>query len=88
MMEADGSGARLLTGELTGRAYMGSPQVSPDGRYVVFSSDLKGERHIWRMNIDGGNPVQLTNGTGGDSPNFSPDGRWVFYTKLERAGAG
>jgi Tol biopolymer transport system component/DNA-binding winged helix-turn-helix (wHTH) protein len=87
MMEADGSGARLLTGELTGRAYMGSPQVSPDGRYVVFSSDLKGERHIWRMNIDGGNLVQLTNGTGGDSPHFSPDGRWVFYSKLERAGA-
>jgi Tol biopolymer transport system component len=53
----------------------------------VFSSDLKGERHIWRMNIDGGNPIQLTNGTGGDSPHFSPDGRWVFYSKLERAGA-
>ncbi len=87
VMEADGSGARLLTGELTGRAYVGRGNVSPDGRYVVFTSDLKGERHIWRLNIDGSNPVQLTNGTGEDNPYCSPDGRWVFYTKLERAGA-
>jgi len=87
MMEADGSGARLLTGELTGRAYVGWAKVSTDGRYIVFTSDLKGERHIWRMNIDGSNPIQLTNGTGEDNPYCSPDGRWVFYTKLERAGA-
>jgi Tol biopolymer transport system component/DNA-binding winged helix-turn-helix (wHTH) protein len=87
VMEADGSGARLLTGEMTGRAYIGWAKVSPDGRYIVFTSDLKGERHIWRMNIDGGNPIQLTNGGGEDNPYCSPDGRWVFYTKLENAGA-
>ena len=86
VMEADGSGARLLTGELTGRAYVGWAQVSPDGRYVVFTSDLKGERHIWRMNIDGSNPVQLTEGTGADNPYCSPDSRWVFYTIREKAG--
>jgi Tol biopolymer transport system component len=87
MMEADGSGARLLSGELTGRAYVGWPRVSSDGRHVVFTSDINGERHIWRMNIDGGNQVQLTSGTGEDNPYCSPDGRWVFYTILERAGA-
>src|SRR5262245_4923900 len=87
VMEADGSGARLVTGELTGRAHVWWPKVSPDGRYVVFTSDLKGERHIWRMNIDGSNPIQLTDGTGEDNPYCSPDSRWVFYTKLERAGA-
>lgn len=87
LMEADGSGSRLLTGELTGRAYVGWANASPDGRYVVFTSDLKGERHIWRINIDGGNLIQLTNGTGEDNPYCSPDGRWVYYTILERAGA-
>jgi eukaryotic-like serine/threonine-protein kinase len=87
VMEPDGSGARLLTGELTGRAYVSWAKVSPDGRRVVFTSDLKGERHIWRMNIDGSNPVQLTSGTGADNPYCSPDGRWVFYSILERAGA-
>ena len=86
VMETDGSGARLLTGELTGREYMGLPQVSPDGRYIVFTSDMKGERHIWRMNIDGGNPIQVTNGTGEETPYCSPDGRWVYYTIREKAG--
>jgi len=86
VMEADGSGARLLTGELTGRAYVGWPEVSPDGRYVVFTSDLKGERHIWRLNIDGSNPVQLTEEIGADNPYCSPDGRWVFYSIREKAG--
>jgi eukaryotic-like serine/threonine-protein kinase len=38
------------------------------------------------MNINGGDPVQLTNGTGEDNPYCSPDGRFVFYTKLERPG--
>ncbi|MGE0129537.1 MAG: winged helix-turn-helix domain-containing protein [Blastocatellales bacterium] len=87
VMEADGSGSRLLTGELTGRAHVGWANASPDGRHVVFTSDLKGERHIWRMNIDGGNAIQLTNGTGEDNPYCSPDGRWVYYTNLERSGA-
>ncbi|HKQ74731.1 MAG TPA: winged helix-turn-helix domain-containing protein [Blastocatellia bacterium] len=87
MMESDGSGARLLTGELAGSAYVGNANVSPNGRYVFFASDLKGNRHIWRMNINGGDPAQLTNGTGEDNPYCSPDGRWVFYTRLEKAGA-
>jgi Tol biopolymer transport system component/DNA-binding winged helix-turn-helix (wHTH) protein len=87
VMNADGSGSRLLTGELTGRAYVGWASASPDGRYVVFTSDLNGERHIWRMDIDGGNLVQLTNGSGEDYPHCSSDGRWVYYTYLERGGA-
>lgn len=87
IMDIDGGNPKLLTGEFTGRAYVGKSKVSPDGRYVVFSSDLTGERHIWRLNIDGSNPVQLTNGAGEDNPSCSPDGRWVFYMNLERAGA-
>ncbi len=87
VMNADGSGSRLLTGELTGRAYVGGANATPDGRYIVFTSDLSGVRHIWRMDIDGGNPVQLTKGSGEDYPHCSPDGRWVHYTYLERGGA-
>jgi Tol biopolymer transport system component len=52
----------------------------------VFTSDLKGKRHIWRMNIDGSNSIQLTEGTGEDNPYCSPDGRWVFYTMHEKVG--
>jgi dipeptidyl aminopeptidase/acylaminoacyl peptidase len=60
--------------------------VSPDGRsviYAVTTSDLpraKRVTHIWMMNIDGGNPRQLTSGEKGESsPAFSPDGKWISY---------
>jgi Tol biopolymer transport system component len=86
-MDADGSNQRQLTGDFAGGAYVGGATVSRDGRYIAFASDLAGERHIWRMNVDGSDPVQLTRGAGEDNPQFSPDGRWVLFTILERSGA-
>lgn len=82
IMEADGSNPKNLMGDMTGRARPGSSSVSPDGRYIVFSSDLTGTRHIWRVNVDGSNPVRLTDGVGEEQPTCSPDGKWVFYTSL------
>lgn len=86
VMNADGSNQKLLLGERPDKAYAGRVSVSPDGRYVVFVSEATKTRHIWRMNIDGSNLTQLTNGDGEDSPHCSPDGRWVVYTRLERKG--
>jgi eukaryotic-like serine/threonine-protein kinase len=85
-MENDGRNPRLLTTELSGRAYVGDAVVTRDGRYVVFTSDYQSERHIWRMNKDGGGLLQLTNGTGEENPSCSPNGRWVYYTRLEHPG--
>jgi serine/threonine protein kinase len=82
VMNEDGSQAKQLLGELTGRAAAVSPTVSPDGRYVVFSFDLTGTRHLWRMDFNGGNLVQLTNGSGEDLPDVSADGQWVIYTDI------
>lgn len=88
VMNADGSHQKQLLGEQPNKSYAGRSYVSPDGRYVLFASDVNGTRHIWRMNADGSNPVQLTNGDGEDTPHCSQDCRWVVYTKLERKGAG
>jgi Tol biopolymer transport system component len=81
-MGADGNNPKNLMGDMTGRAIAANSTVSPDGRYIVYSSDLTGTRHIWRMDIDGSNPVQLTQGGGEDYPNCSPDGKWVFFTDI------
>jgi Tol biopolymer transport system component len=54
------------------------PAVSPDGRYIVFSSDRSGVLSLWRINIDGSNPKQLTNQTS-TKANFSPDSRTIAY---------
>jgi Tol biopolymer transport system component/DNA-binding winged helix-turn-helix (wHTH) protein len=56
--------------------------ASPDGRYITFDSDRTGEFHVWRMDADGGNPVQLTNGRGEKFAEISPDGKWVVYTSF------
>jgi TolB protein len=56
-----------------------SPSVSPDGRYIVFASTRTGSRCIWRTDIDGSNPKQLTDGIDARGPDISPDGKWVVY---------
>ncbi len=41
------------------------PQLSPDGRWIVYSSYEGGEKTngIWLISVDGGDPIQLTSGT-------------------------
>jgi TolB protein len=86
IMDADGSNQRHLTSDVDGPEINGYSTVTGDGRYIVYFSDLSGVRHIWRMNADGSNPIQLTNGKGEDHPAPSPDGQWVVFTQKEIPG--
>jgi Tol biopolymer transport system component len=79
IMNADGTGQKRLTDDTPGY----SASVSPDGRYIVFSSFRAGVSNFWRIDIDGGHPKQLTAGSNDVTPSFSPDGQWVFYTAVE-----
>jgi len=55
------------------------PDVSPDGRTIVFLSNRAGGAlRLWRMDADGGNPRQLTEHDAG-APHCAPDGKWVVY---------
>ncbi len=77
IMGADGAGAKQLTANARINQL---PEVSPDGRYIVFLSYRTGVPHLWRMNIDGSDQRQLANGASGEaSARFSPDGRWLVY---------
>jgi serine/threonine protein kinase len=59
-------------------------------RYLVFSWAFHGSENkfnVWRSNLDGSNPKQLTDGATDGSPVCSPDGTQVYYvtsTKLMR----
>jgi len=58
-----------------------SPQYSPDGKRIVFSSTRSTGYEIWVCDSDGGSPTQLTT-TGGaltGTPRWSPDGRYIAY---------
>ncbi len=80
-MQADGNGAMQLTP--ASESNVSYFRVSPNGRYVVFTSWKTGTPHLWRMDIDGTNLRQLTNGQyDHNTPDFSPDGAWVVYTKI------
>ncbi len=73
IVNRDGSENRQLTKDAGINIF---PAVSPDGKYIAFLSDRSGEGAIWRMDIDGGNPVQLAKGA---MPSFSPDGKWIYF---------
>jgi Tol biopolymer transport system component len=74
IMNSDGTSPQQLTRD---RVFKGFPDVSTDGRYIVYGSD----KGMTRINIDGSDPKQLTNkGFGQDNPDISPDDKWVLYS--------
>ncbi len=79
IMESDGTGNKQLSADAKQNF---DPTVSPDGRYIVWSSSPADTRNIWRMELDGGNPKQLTYGAGEYFPQISPDGKWLIYQAL------
>jgi len=82
IMQPDGSGQKQLTSAIPGSIYHthNYQSASPDGKYLVFASDrVTGIPHIWRMDADGRNLNQLTNGNAEIMPKVTPDGRSVIY---------
>ncbi|HUR99571.1 MAG TPA: winged helix-turn-helix domain-containing protein [Pyrinomonadaceae bacterium] len=58
-----------------------SPNYSPDGAYVAYSSDVSGSSEIWMSSADGTNAIQLTKFGGGLTvdPRWSPDGKTIVF---------
>jgi Tol biopolymer transport system component/tRNA A-37 threonylcarbamoyl transferase component Bud32 len=56
--------------------------VSEDGRWLAYDSDLEGNQDIYLMPLGGGEPRRLTTSPADDyAPDFSPDGREIaFYS--------
>lgn len=78
IINADGSGQKQLTDEPHPSFF---PSVSPDGRYIIFESGRDRSGHcLWRINIDGHDPIRLTEGSYDAEAQCSPDGKWVVYT--------
>lgn len=78
IINRDGTGSTQLTKNAGQNFY---PNVTPDGRYIVFVSDRGGSSALWRIDVDGRNPLQLTTFTASfDNPSVSPDSRSVIFS--------
>jgi Tol biopolymer transport system component/DNA-binding winged helix-turn-helix (wHTH) protein len=76
-MEPNGGGRRQLTFDAHENR---SPSMSPDGRYIFYTSIRDSTSSIWRMDADGSNPKQLTSGGNDFGPHCTSQNRWVIFT--------
>ena len=76
-VKEDGTDARPITADPFNDRDVAT---TPDGRFLVITSDRAGGSHIFRAESDGSRPQQLTFGEAQDgTPDCSPDGQWVVY---------
>jgi TolB protein len=80
VMRPDGQEQKQLT---LNSATNDAATVTPDGHYIVFISNRAGAFQVWRMQMDGSDPVPLTSGGGKNFPAISPDGKWVLYNTTD-----
>ena len=83
-ISADGTDKSVLVSD--SGAQIIQPTSCQDGRYIVFTwagHSAKNKTGLWRVNADGSNPKQITDGTQDILAKCSPDGRWVLYQDLQ-----
>jgi dipeptidyl aminopeptidase/acylaminoacyl peptidase len=63
------------------RRFQPTLAFTPDGRRLLFSSDISGQFNLWRVRVTGGWPEQLTSfeGQAVRQVSVSPDGRTIVF---------
>ena len=73
VMNADGSGDYAVTAVETRDE---NPMWSPDGRHIILQSVRDGNFEVYQVNLDGSNPVRLTNHAAWDG--------WACYVPVPK----
>ena len=77
MVNADGSSAHQVTND---RYFHTQPAVCESGRSIVFVSDPAGTQHLFKMDLDGNNIAQITNGGGESNPRCNIQSNDLVFT--------
>ncbi|HEV2150117.1 MAG TPA: hypothetical protein VGR37_22155 [Longimicrobiaceae bacterium] len=84
VLDTVGTIVRELTRD---RAVDAAPAWSPDGRWVLFSSDRTGIANLYAYDLETDRLQQVTNVlTGAFMPDVSPDGRWIAFSHYRADG--
>ena len=70
----------LLNGEFN----EAQPVLSPDGRWVAFTSDETGAQQVYIQSYPGGEQRQQVSSGGGTEPQWRKDGREIFFLNENR----
>ena len=77
---------RLTAMDVFNLQYAADPQISPDGKRIVYVRQFadvmndKRQSNLWIVTVDGGDNRALTSGNSSDnSPRWSPDGTRIAY---------
>jgi dipeptidyl aminopeptidase/acylaminoacyl peptidase len=90
---AQGGSPAFTASDLNRLARVSDPQVSPDGRHVVYvqrETDIeanRGRSDLWLVPLAGGNPRRMTQHSANDThPRWSADGSSIYFLSA-RAGS-
>jgi Tol biopolymer transport system component len=72
--------AKTATPVTSGAQVIENIHATPDGRWLVYESDLAGNSDIYRLPLQGGDPERLTSDPADDfAGDLSPDGREIAF---------
>ena len=91
VMWSDGSGLKTILPDVDPRSDFSGQSWSPDGRRLVFASNLGGNANydIYSMDLDGGQLTKIVSDSGGDfAPSWSPNGQQIAFQAKRSAETG
>ena len=80
LTKADGTAATLKVIAGDGQSYAAEGSISPDGRYLLYSSQESNEGDLFVLDLKSGRKTRVVQSRGYDGgPFFSPDGKRICY---------